>query len=131
MTQHSEINILRSSVYERYKTFASWPIQFINHMAMAEAGFYYPSYAYDVCGTSWFVSDMVECVFCRLRLVDWKIGDGPMTEHLKWSPECNFVKDRILHNIKRCLEVSCLCECEGDMCRSPPYTQHCNIVNQQ
>jgi hypothetical protein len=28
----------------------------------------------------------------------------------------------------RCNDVKCMCECEGDMCRTPPYN-HCNIVD--
>ena len=128
MVSQDELNTFRSSVYERYKTFVFWPVTFISHEEMAEAGFYYTAYKHDICGHS-YISDMVECVFCGIKLIDWKIGDGPMTEHLKWAPECRFVKDTIIHNHKRCKEVSCLCECEGDVCRSPPYTQHCNIVS--
>lgn len=120
-------DIFRNSAYERYKTFACWPVKFIKHEDMAAAGFYYRAYNHDVCGNS-YMTDMVECVFCGIKLVDWRIGDGPMTEHLKWAPNCCFVKEHITNNRKRCTEVSCLCECEGDVCRSPPYTQHCNIM---
>lgn len=51
---------------------------------------------------------MVECVFCGIKLVGWKIGDGSMTEHLKCVPECCFVRDIVIHNHKRCTEVLCL-----------------------
>ena len=124
----TSLEIFRSSVHERRKTFTYWPIKFIKHKDMAEAGFYYRAYNHDVCGSS-YVSDMVECVFCGIILKDWMEGDGPMTEHLKWAPDCSFVKDNIIKNRKRCAEVMCMCECEGDLCRSPPYTQHCNIVS--
>lgn len=30
----------------------------------------------------------------------------------------------------KCSEVLCLCECEGDRCRTPPY-EHCNIVSRE
>lgn len=105
------------SEHERLKTFTSWPVKFINHKAMASAGFYY--------------HNNVQCAFCGIVIDKWNVGDGPMSIHLKRSPSCRFVKDYIIYNRNRCTEMNCLCECEGDICRTPPYIFHCNIIQAQ
>lgn len=93
---------ISSSVYERCKRFACWQIKFIKHEDTAEAGFYYPhtGMMFALIHT-WHT---VDCCFISIhwyfKLVDWKIGEGPMTEHSKWAPFRCFVKDTIIHNPK-------------------------------
>jgi hypothetical protein len=103
-----------NSEHGRLKTFTSWPVKFVSHKDIVNAGFYY--------------HNSVRCAFCEIVIIKWKKGDGPMTKHLKRSPSCRFVRDNIVNNRNRCNEMNCLCECEGDICRSPPYNRHCNIM---
>lgn len=67
---------------------------------MVAAGFYYPAHKYDIFGKSWNVS-------CGIKLIYWMEDDGKMTEHIKWVPNC-YVKDNILNNRKRCIQLMCL-----------------------
>ena len=44
---------------------------------LAENGFYYTG-----------DRDKVACVYCRVKLLNWRAGDNPCTEHFKYSPNC-------------------------------------------
>lgn len=70
----------------------------------------------------------IKIKICGINLIDYIASDGPMIEHLKWAMNYYFVKDSIINNRKRHIESTCLCENIGDLCRSPPYSQHCKIL---
>lgn len=79
------------------------------------SGFQLPKKEFDVCGISTemveagFVScnirDLVVCLTCGVVIGDWEIMDIPFVEHFKFSPHCEFVKDKILQGkypLKNC-----------------------------
>jgi hypothetical protein len=37
-------------------------------------------------------SDVVQCFGCNIRVSQWEKTDNPWSEHLKWSPDCVFLK---------------------------------------
>jgi hypothetical protein len=122
------------SEYERVKTFASWPVKFISHNDNSAAGYCYihpPGHKFDICDCGTSYTDRVRGAFCGLMLEKWGKGDVPMMENQKWAPSCRFEKEKTVKKPTICSEVMCSCECEGDVCRSPPYDRHCNIVNKR
>jgi hypothetical protein len=67
---------------DRLQSFKNWSKQLIpDKYAMAKAGFIYTG-----------ESDVVRCFGCSIRLSQWEKTDDPWVEHLKWSPECSFLK---------------------------------------
>ena len=73
---------------ERLDTFVEWPIAFINPKELAACGFYYLR-----------ESDHVACIFCRVIVGSWEIGDTPQTEHKKHSPDCEFITGKPSYNV--------------------------------
>ena len=54
--------------------------------------------------------DNVKCVFCKVEIGSWEVGDNVLREHLRWSPNCPLIKRRRTRNepidlesFKRCL----------------------------
>uniref|UniRef100_T1HCP5 RING-type domain-containing protein n=1 Tax=Rhodnius prolixus TaxID=13249 RepID=T1HCP5_RHOPR len=80
------INLYKES--ERLKTFDQWPVEFMPRHKMAEAGFYYLK-----------KDDIVRCVFCGVEIGKWVPGDDPMVDHMKWSPQCRFVRKLPVGNV--------------------------------
>ena len=72
----------------RRKTYAEWPIPFMDKNHLAAAGFYY---------TNW--SDIVCCAFCGLEVGHWKKGDSAFADHQRYSPSCKFIKGLFVGNI--------------------------------
>ncbi|KAI4504034.1 hypothetical protein M0802_000505 [Mischocyttarus mexicanus] len=66
----------------RLKTFEQWPITFIDPKDLAAAGFYY------LC-----IEDRVRCFECKIEVYNWEEGDVPMTDHMRHSPRCRFVRN--------------------------------------
>ena len=67
---------------DRLKTFKNWPKYImLTPEECAEAGFIY-------CN----VSDRVRCFWCNIILKDWEPTDIAWNEHIKWSPNCPFIK---------------------------------------
>jgi hypothetical protein len=69
---------------DRLKTFSNWKKDFISTKKLSEAGFYHVK--------SDKTKDLVKCAFCEVELCKWEEDDDPMTQHLKWSPKCEFFK---------------------------------------
>ena len=65
---------------ERLETFIDWPINWINPVALAAAGFYYLR-SKDYCA----------CVFCKGIVGQWALEDEPMVEHRKHFEKCPFL----------------------------------------
>ena len=65
---------------KRLKTFSQWTISFLNPISLAAAGLRYTG-----------EGDVVECEYCGVQLLDWKIGDDPVSEHMFWRPSCAYL----------------------------------------
>lgn len=69
---------------DRLESFSSreWPHdkKHINVKKMAKCGLYYIG-----------ERDLVGCAFCEIQLHDWKLGDNPVLDHHKYSPNCKFL----------------------------------------
>jgi hypothetical protein len=67
---------------DRLRSFKNWSKQLIpDKYTMAEAGFLYTGQ-----------SDIVQCFACNVRVSEWDKTDNVWKEHLKWSPDCIFLK---------------------------------------
>jgi hypothetical protein len=67
---------------DRLQSFKQWPHQVLpNKYNLARAGFIYTG-----------EGDIVRCFGCGIRVSQWEKNDFPWTEHLKWSPDCVFLK---------------------------------------
>lgn len=71
-----------ASYTRRLQSFKSWPEEKAQKKEdLAAAGFYYSGF-----------SDQTLCYHCGIGLKNWEPKDVPMQEHIKWSPECQFIK---------------------------------------
>lgn len=66
---------------ERIKTFEKWPVTFLPKELLARNGFYYLGRG-----------DEVRCAFCKVEIMRWVEGDDPAKDHLRWAPQCPFVR---------------------------------------
>ena len=67
---------------DRLITFEFWPKQLLpNKFNLAKAGFYYMGQR-----------DECICFSCGQKLGGWERTNIPLDEHLKWSPNCIFLK---------------------------------------
>ena len=83
-----QVNMARQQGTDRYRTFSerletfyNWPINGISIRKLAEVGFY-------CIGDG----DTVKCFMCHVEIGNWTQTDQPLLEHLKYSPDCPFVK---------------------------------------
>lgn len=68
----------------RLGTFQSWPTDIQQHPeTLAESGFYYTGN-----------DDHVRCFYCGIGLRNWDSEDNAFVEHARWSPECQYLKDK-------------------------------------
>uniref|UniRef100_T1JPI6 Uncharacterized protein n=1 Tax=Strigamia maritima TaxID=126957 RepID=T1JPI6_STRMM len=65
------------SFADRLCTFQNWANPFVQPRALARAGFVFLD-----------EKDIVECIFCHIRLDEWKMKDIPLFEHYRFSPFC-------------------------------------------
>jgi len=65
----------------RIASFYRWPHQWLSVVRMAHEGFFFTG-----------EKDIVQCAFCKIRLIRWKPGDTPINQHRNFSPDCSFVK---------------------------------------
>lgn len=81
--RYDDSAMLQKLVYEneRLNTFTNWPVTFINKETLAKNGFYY-------LGTG----DNVICIFCGVEIADWELGDDPVEEHRRHSPDCKLLE---------------------------------------
>ncbi|XP_049810845.1 death-associated inhibitor of apoptosis 1-like [Schistocerca nitens] len=70
---------------ERLKTFANWPVPFIEKRELASAGFVYK------------YRDVVQCIYCGVEIGEWEEGDEPIVEHERWAPLCPFIRNRTVN----------------------------------
>jgi hypothetical protein len=70
-------------IYEdRLQSFEHWSKQIVpDKYSLASAGFVYTG-----------DGDAVQCFGCSVRISEWDKNDFPWAEHLKWSPDCVFLK---------------------------------------
>ncbi|KAI6073953.1 Baculoviral IAP repeat-containing protein 7 isoform X1 [Aix galericulata] len=72
----------------RLRTFSQWPESSpVLALDLAEAGFYFVG-----------PGDHVQCFCCGGILKDWKAGDRPMVEHVKFFPLCKLVYHETVQN---------------------------------
>lgn len=64
----------------RLRTFEHWDVPFIDKHRLALLGFYY-----------YGPNDLVKCYFCGVEVGMWEEGDDVLTDHMRWSPSCNFI----------------------------------------
>ncbi|XP_076113477.1 death-associated inhibitor of apoptosis 2-like isoform X1 [Mytilus galloprovincialis] len=66
----------------RLSSFANWP-SYLSQTPdeLVTAGFFYTG-----------IEDHCRCFFCGGGLRRWEVGDLPWTEHARWYPKCQFVK---------------------------------------
>ncbi|XP_076445294.1 baculoviral IAP repeat-containing protein 3-like isoform X2 [Babylonia areolata] len=68
---------------QRLATFGGWPCSDTHTPeSLAGAGFFYTG-----------DSDYVRCFYCGVGLRKWEPQDVPWEEHVRWSPECPFVRN--------------------------------------
>lgn len=74
---------------ERLKTFdnTNWQCEFMDKIILAKIGMYY-----------YGESDKVKCYFCDVIIGRWELDDHPITEHIRWSPNCPLLKRRTTNN---------------------------------
>lgn len=72
----------------RLKTFDNWHVTFIDKHQLALLGFYY-----------YGPSDMVKCYFCGVEIGMWEEGDDALTDHMRWSPNCNLIRRSTTNNV--------------------------------
>lgn len=84
--------IIMSDIYrselERQKTFEHWPLHFIDKYDLARTGMFYTH-----------ENDKVKCYFCEVEIGLWEEIDHPVSEHIKWSPNCPLMRRRSTNNI--------------------------------
>ena len=67
----------------RKETFTRWN-HFIDASLLAENGLFY-----------FGCRDSVQCFYCGVILNSWKMTDCPKVEHLRYSPNCSFIKHKL------------------------------------
>jgi len=66
----------------RLNSFSFWsPTHPIKPHQFARAGFFYTGYG-----------EIVKCFSCGLELCDFKTYDDILDEHIRWNPECKYLK---------------------------------------
>ena len=73
---------------DRLKTFSSWTTSVVEKNLLAKYGFYYKG-----------SGDCVECIFCKVVISSWDIGDDPLKEHIHWAPSCPLLLNKAHSNI--------------------------------
>lgn len=83
MDSTDSMRIRGMEYYEnRLRTFDTYPKQMIpDKYELAKAGLYYTG-----------LSDRVTCFECAVKFKDWERNDDAMSEHDKWSPNCEYIK---------------------------------------
>ncbi|XP_037931018.1 death-associated inhibitor of apoptosis 1 [Teleopsis dalmanni] len=72
---------------ERLKTFDSWPLEWLNKNQLAQTGMFFTGDC-----------DKVKCYFCEVEIGCWERDDEPVSEHLRWSPNCPLLRRRTTNN---------------------------------
>lgn len=70
-----------SQYFERFATFSAWPLDSpVSAIRLCEAGFHYIG-----------ISQVVECLTCKIQISEWNKGDIPFEIHQRLSPQCSFL----------------------------------------
>ncbi|XP_034658555.1 LOW QUALITY PROTEIN: death-associated inhibitor of apoptosis 1 [Drosophila subobscura] len=72
----------------RLKTFANWPLAWLDKNQLARTGMFYTN-----------EDDKVKCYFCEVEIGRWDLDDQPVPEHLRWSPNCPLLRRRTTNNV--------------------------------
>ncbi|XP_002020978.2 death-associated inhibitor of apoptosis 1 [Drosophila persimilis] len=72
----------------RLKTFANWPLAWLDKHQLARTGMFYTN-----------DNDKVKCYFCEVEIGRWDLDDQPVPEHLRWSPNCPLLRRRTTNNV--------------------------------
>jgi baculoviral IAP repeat-containing protein 7/8 len=72
----------------RLRTFENWNVSFIDKHQLALLGFYY-----------YGPNDLVKCYFCGVEVGMWEEGDDVLTDHMRWSPSCAFIRRHQTNNV--------------------------------
>ena len=75
----------RQYTFEKYTEY-SWPLQYSSAQQLIDAGFSYAPTKKD--------KDFTFCLTCKVQLSDWKSGENPYEEHLRFSPDCAWMKEQ-------------------------------------
>ncbi|XP_076037223.1 baculoviral IAP repeat-containing protein 7-like [Oratosquilla oratoria] len=73
---------------ERLATFVNWPVEWLSPQQLSKDGFYYLR-----------TEDHVACFFCRGIVGSWDPGDTARGEHMRYFPQCPFVKGHPVGNV--------------------------------
>lgn len=73
----------------RLGTYKGWVSTFIPISELVDAGFFFTG-----------IGDRTQCAFCDIVLKRWKIGDIPMREHQRESPDCLYVRGIVKNSEK-------------------------------
>lgn len=70
------------TLISRLRTFGFWPKQLAQKpRLLARAGLFYRNQG-----------DTVTCFMCGVSLMQWRLWDSPIVEHLKYSPACMYAR---------------------------------------
>lgn len=72
----------------RLRTLENWYVPFIDKHQLALLGFYY-----------YGPNDLVKCYFCGVEVGMWEDGDDVLTDHMRWSPSCSFIRRHQTNNV--------------------------------
>ncbi|ATY70223.1 multicapsid nucleopolyhedrovirus inhibitor of apoptosis protein 3-like protein [Tomelloso virus] len=72
----------------RRDTFKDCPVSFIDGNILAKIGFIYLGF-----------DASVECHFCKVRIHKWQESNCPISDHIKWSPNCPLIRRAPTNNI--------------------------------
>lgn len=88
MDQQTIVGNLNEEI-NRLKTFnKEWPHAYISPKKLAKTGLYYIG-----------PHDQVECLFCKIKISSWEMGDNEVLEHERWSRNCPLLNGQITLNI--------------------------------
>jgi len=97
-----------ASFERRLQSFEKWPDTMRqNKKDMAAAGFFLLSSLFEPNNPS----DQTMCFYCGGSLKNWEPTDDPVREHVKWYPNCEFIK-RVIAEKWSWLEKNDLCMSE-------------------
>lgn len=74
---------------ERLRTYDNnWPLDWLDKGELAMTGMFFTNQ-----------DDKVKCYFCEVEIGRWDRGDQPVSEHLRWSPNCPLLRRRTTNNV--------------------------------
>lgn len=107
---------------ERLKTFDTWPLEWMDKHQLAQTGMFYTG-----------EDDKVKCYFCEVEIGRWEHTDHPVSEHLRWFPNCPLLRRRTTNNVPIDAEAldNVLPPLSYDICGANDSIQSQSSVRQQ